>query len=330
MVWVWVGLVVAVLVPVAVLAYRRARALGEITRAVRALGEGKTTRPILARVGGAVGRLARLFDAVAPQLEARIARLEQDRQQLRAVLSGMAEGVIAIDARRRLVFANASADRLFGLNAASVGRLVPELIRSPQIQEAVEATLAGTGPYQGEITVARREAVLHVQARVLAVHGTPLPGSPPPGAVLVFHDVTELRRLERMRQDFVANASHELKTPLASIKAYTETLLDWAIRDDSVNEKFLHRIEEQADRLNQLIMDLLSLARLESGQAVYEHGPLAFAPVIGACDRRSHPPRLRTPSQEPHPRARPRLPARRTRPSSTWPTRRRSGRSSTT
>ena len=93
----------------------------------------------------------------------------------------------------------------------------------------------------------------------------PCPASPSPGAVLVFHDVTDLRRLERMRQDFVANASHELKTPLASIKAYTETLLDWALHDETVNVRFLERIDEQAERLNQLILDLLSLARLESG-----------------------------------------------------------------
>ena len=121
------------------------RALGELRRGVEALGEGKPARPILSRVGGPVGRLAQLFDTIAPQLEDRIARLEQDRQQLRAVLSGMAEGVIAIDARRRLLFANASANRLFGLDGGAVGRLVPELIRSPRVQEAVEATLSGAG-----------------------------------------------------------------------------------------------------------------------------------------------------------------------------------------
>ena len=118
---------------------------------------------------------------------------------------------------------------------------------------------------------------------MLAVHGTALPGLPPSGAVLVFHDITELRRLERLRQDFVANVSHELKTPLASIKAYAETLLDWALHDERVNVRFLQRIEEQADRLNQLILDLLSLARLESGEDVFEHGPLAVAAVIASC-----------------------------------------------
>ncbi len=92
--------------------------------------------------------------------------------------------------------------------------------------------------------------------------------------------MTELRRLERMRQDFVANASHELKTPLAAIKAYTETLMDGALHDDEVNGRFLGQIDEQADRLNHLIMDLLSLARLESGQEVFHHAPLEIAPVV--------------------------------------------------
>ena len=103
-----------------------------------------------------------------------------------------------------------------------------------------------------------------------------MPGQPSPGFVLVFHDVTELRRLERMRQDFVANASHELKTPLASIKAYTETLLDWALHDETVNVRFLERIDEQVERLNQLVLDLLSLARLESGQELFDHRRFAW------------------------------------------------------
>jgi two-component system phosphate regulon sensor histidine kinase PhoR len=276
-----VGLVAVVVV--ALVARRRASALAELAQGVCALEEGRPVRPIQARVGGALGRLARRFNAVAPRLEGRIARLEEDRQQLQAVLSGMTEGVIAVDARRRLLFANPSAERLFGLGSGAVGRLVPELIRGPQVQDAVEATLAGSGPHQLEVTLPDREVPPRSGARILAVQGTPLPGSPPPGAVLVFHDVTELRRLERLRQDFVANASHELKTPLASIKAYTETLLEWAVHDDEVNVRFLRQIDEQANRLDRLILDMLSLARLESGQEVYRHRPLTLTSVIRAC-----------------------------------------------
>jgi two-component system phosphate regulon sensor histidine kinase PhoR len=287
MMWVgialFVALALALLAAVAIAMWRRSKALRELGRQVEALGAGRPIRPVLTVVGGTAGSLVRAFNDVVPQLSARVTKLERDRQQLSAVLSGMAESVIAVDGRRRLLFANASADQLFGLGPGSVGRLVPELIRSPQVQQAVEATLSRPSPYRGEIKTPGRGAALWTVPRVLSVHGTPLPGSPPPGAVLVFHDMTELRRLERMRQDFVANASHELKTPVASIKAYTETLLDWALHDDEVNVRFLHRIEEQADRLNQLVLDLLSLARLESGQEPYEHRPLELAPVVSSC-----------------------------------------------
>ena len=247
-----------------------------MTRELEAVGAGTRARPVLSTARGPVGRLVKIFNAAAAETQAQTARLDQDRQQLLVVLEAMAEAVIAVDLRRRLLFANASANRLFGLDATSVGRLVPELIRSPQVQDAVEATLRLAGPdaYEGELTLPGRESALRSHNRFLSVRGTPLPGRPSPGAVLVFHDVTELRRLERMRQDFVANASHELKTPLASIKAYTETLLDWALHDETVNSRFLERIDEQVERLNQLILDLLSLARIESGQEPFEHSPL--------------------------------------------------------
>jgi two-component system phosphate regulon sensor histidine kinase PhoR len=263
--------------------WRSLAVLGELERRLVALAEGRPVRSTKGRAPGVVGRLARRFDETIPPFQERTDRLGRDVEQLRVVLGGMAEGVIAIDSRRRLLFANKSADILFGLGPQAVGRLVPELIRSPQFQEAVDATLAGPETYRGEIHLPSREVLPRSIPRALAVHGSRLPGASPTGAVLVFHDVTELRRLERMRQDFVANVSHELKTPLASIKAYTETLLDWALHDENVNVRFLNRIEEQADRLNQLILDLLSLARLESGQEVFQHGPLAVAAVVETC-----------------------------------------------
>ena len=257
----------------------------QVGRGLEKMGAGRRTRQILCHVWGPPGRLIRVFNTAMPDIQSRLDRLEEDRQQLRVVLGAMAEAVIAVDPRRRLIFANTSADALFGLDSSSVGRLVPELIRSPQVQNAVEETLRLFHPdaYQGEIVFPLREPALRGQTRILSVRGTPLPGSPPSGAVLVFHDMTDLRRLERMRQDFVANASHELKTPLASIKAYAETLLDWALHDETVNRRFLERIDEQADRLNQLILDMLSLSRLDSSQELFEHGPLSLVPVLEQC-----------------------------------------------
>jgi two-component system phosphate regulon sensor histidine kinase PhoR len=281
----WVGWsVVVVLACVGGIALLRCRAvINAMEHRLVDMEAGRRVRPLRTDVFGPVGKLARRFNEVAPEVEGRIARLERDGQQLRVVLGGMVEGVLAVDSRRRLLFANASADALFGLDAGSVGRFLPELIRSPQIQEAVEAALIGPGVYTGEATLASREPFPRPHARTLSVHGAPLPGAPPGGAVLVFHDVSDLRRLETMRRDFVANVSHELKTPLASIKAYTETLLDWALHDEEVNVRFLNRIDEQTERLNRLILDLLDLAKLDSGDAVFDHAPIALAPVIRTC-----------------------------------------------
>jgi two-component system phosphate regulon sensor histidine kinase PhoR len=282
---IFVACTAAGLAAVAYLVWSWSTALAEVARGLEALGSRDKVRQVLTASRGPVGKLVRAFNAAATDVQARTARLDQDRQRLLVVLGAMAEAVIAVDPRRRLLFANASANRLFGLDATSVGRLVPELIRSPQVQDAVEATLRLTIPaaHEGEITLPGRESALRGNNRFLSVRGNPLPGRPSAGAVLVFHDVTELRRLERMRQDFVANASHELKTPLSSIKAYTETLLDWALHDETVNVRFLKRIDEQVERLNQLILDLLSLARIESGQELFEHAPLHLMPVLEAC-----------------------------------------------
>src|SRR5579875_3751211 len=282
-----IGTAAAAIVAACLLAWHWSRIAGDIADGLEALRRGNRATFVRSAAPGPLGRLIRSFNVVATDVQARIDRLERDHQQLIVVLEAMAEAVIAVDPRLRLLFANASAHRLFGLDPSSVGRLVPELIRSPRVQEAIEATLRLSAPrsFEAEVVTASREGSTRGQAPVrhLAVRGTPLPGLPSPGAVLVFHDVTDLRRLERMRQDFVANASHELKTPLASIKAYTETLLDWALRDDSVNVRFLERIDEQAERLNQLILDLLSLARLESGQEVFDHRPLDVVPVLESC-----------------------------------------------
>lgn len=282
-----IGMAATALAAACLLAWRWSHITGEIAAGLEALRRGNRANFVRAAASGPLGRLVRTFNSTATDVQERVDRLERDRQQLIVVLEAMAEAVIAVDPRLRLLFANAGANRLFGLDSTSVGRLVPELIRSPRVQEAIEATLRLSAPqaYQAEVVLAGREGSARGQGPVrhLAVHGTPLPGLPSPGAVLVFHDVTDLRRLERMRQDFVANASHELKTPLAAIKAYTESLLDWALRDDAVNVRFLERIDEQAERLNQLILDLLSLARLESGQEIFDHQPLEVVPVLEAC-----------------------------------------------
>jgi two-component system phosphate regulon sensor histidine kinase PhoR len=117
----------------------------------------------------------------------------------------------------------------------------------------------------------------------LTVHAAKLPGSPARGAVLVLHDTSELRRLERVRQEFVTNVSHELKTPLSVIKACVETLLDGAADDPAYRESFLQQISDQGERLHALILDLLSLARIESGTEVFEFRNVSLGPIVAHC-----------------------------------------------
>jgi len=112
-----------------------------------------------------------------------------------------------------------------------------------------------------------------------------LKGNPSPGVVLVVQDVTELRRLENMRKEFVSNVSHELKTPLASIQAYTEALLDGAIDDPKHNRCFLQSIEEQAERLHALILDLLRLTRIESGKDAFDIAAVPVRETVESCLR---------------------------------------------
>jgi two-component system, OmpR family, phosphate regulon sensor histidine kinase PhoR len=158
---------------------------------------------------------------------------------------------------------------------AAVGRRLWEVVRVRPLQDVARRALANPEPHQEELrwnSPALRSLTVH--AARLASAG---------GAVLVLHDTTDLRRLERMRQDFVANVSHELKTPLSVIKACVETLIDGAAADPEHRGRFLERIGDQSDRLYALILDLLSLARIESGEEAFELRVVPLGPAVAEC-----------------------------------------------
>jgi two-component system phosphate regulon sensor histidine kinase PhoR len=259
------------------------RQLADLAEGVE--GVGATDDPPRVAPGGAdeVATLGRRFNVMSARVAARITELEEDRHQLRAILSGMVEGVVALDADQHVLYVNERASQLLELIGPSpVGRRLWEVVRQRSLLDVVRMALEGSEPIREEITWAG------VPGRSLTVHAARLAGPPPRGAVLVLHDTSDLRRLERLRQDFVANVSHELKTPLSVIKACVETLLEGAADDASARGLFLQRIDEQSDRLNQLILDLLSLARIESGAEVFEFKELPVAAVVNACLERHH------------------------------------------
>ncbi|HEX4076185.1 MAG TPA: ATP-binding protein [Candidatus Acidoferrales bacterium] len=256
----------------------------------RRLAEGDF-RPLPA--GRPRDELSDLTDALnetAASMDRTIRSLSGERNRSSAILRSMVEGVAVVDAQERIVFSNRAFSEILNLDAAAIeGRPVIEVVRNSGLLGLIRRALDGEEGLQTDI------AMGFVQPRTFAITATPVqaleasvtgafiaPPVPqrPSGAVVVLHDVTELRRLERVRQDFVANVSHEFKTPLTAIQGFAETLLAGAMEDSRSNRRFLEIIRDHAVRLARLTNDLLKLARIEAGKLEVEFFPVQLLEVI--------------------------------------------------
>ncbi|MFA4947318.1 MAG: ATP-binding protein [Candidatus Krumholzibacteriia bacterium] len=239
-----------------------------------------------------IGSLAEVMNEMAERLDAQIRTEVRQLNEQEAVFSSMVEGLVVVDAAERVTKINRSAARLLGVEpGASLGKSIQEVVRSPYLLEFVTKALAATEPVEGDV-VLRGEG----GDRFLQAHGTLLRDDEENriGAVIVLNDVTRLQRLEGIRRDFVANVSHELKTPITSIKGFIETLRDGAIRKPGDAEKFLEIVAKQADRMNSIIEDLLLLSRVER-DAREEKVALESTPIKGVileavqvCEPKAH------------------------------------------
>jgi two-component system phosphate regulon sensor histidine kinase PhoR len=218
-----------------------------------------------------LGNLSYSLNVMALRLEEQRWELLQERNELEITLSGMADGILAIDLEGRLVNLNPAAAALFDLDMKRArGKTIVEIVRNTALQEFAHATLEAHQPIDTEMVIARDgERHFHLL-------GSPIRDmqGQTAAAVLVIHDITTLRRLETMRRDFVANVSHELKTPITSIKGYVETVLDTPDISTEDSRRFLETVRRQAERLNAIIDDLLSLSRIEQG---VERAEISFA-----------------------------------------------------
>jgi two-component system phosphate regulon sensor histidine kinase PhoR len=257
---------------------RRMVRLQELRRGAERIAAGEYGHRVYAGPADEIGVVARSFNQMSEHLASQFAQVEEDRRQLRAILSGMVEGVVALDADQRVLFVNDRAVQLLEFQAQpAIGRKFYEVFRQRALHEIARRALTESEPFREELSWNGR------WAKNLTVHGTGLAGTATQGAVLVIHDTSDLRRLERLRQEFVANVSHELKTPLSVIKACVETLVAGAVDDPQHRRPFLEQIGNQADRLHALILDLLSLARIEAGTEAFSFEEVAVEEAVQAC-----------------------------------------------
>jgi len=243
-----------------------ARPLVRLRDSAQAIARGE--RPAVDTRGrDEVGDLARALRSIDENLSGRMDELERERSETAALVASMVEGVIAADASGAVTTLNPASRRLLRLAPEGPAPPALELFRQRQAHEAVERALRG-------IETAGLEIELDDRTALLSAH--PLPGG---GAVLVLHDVTGQKHLETVRRDFVANVSHELKTPLTVIRGYAETLAGEDVPPD-VRRDFLEKVLANARRMQQLVDDLLDLSRIESGAWSPRPERLALAPLV--------------------------------------------------
>lgn len=210
-----------------------------------------------------IGELAGSIRFMSEQIRSKIDEVTTNKARLEAVFLSMFEGVMVIDQKSRIVIVNKALRDLLSIEGNVEGRNAIEVIRNAEIQDAADSVLKmKTGVLSKEIIV------LDTTEKHILLHAVPVVrGGINEAAVLVFHDITELRRLERIRRDFTANVSHELRTPVSNIQGYAETLLQGALNDRKNAGEFIEIILSESKRLAGLINDILDLSKIESGEA---------------------------------------------------------------
>ncbi len=258
----WAGVVIAVCAAAVSLGISKkiSYPVEQMTEVAKHFASGKLDMRLSIPNAVELAELAKALNEMAQQLNTRIDTITEERSQMQAILSGMIEGVLAVDSSGYIVSINKAAADLLSIDAAKSQRLaVEEVIRNPQLQQYIKNTLENKQAVEAECFV------LNDGGRFLQLYSSALTDNKgnKSGAVLVLHDITRTRQLEEVRRDFVANVSHELKTPITSIKGFVETLQEGALDKPKESKRFLEIIAKHADRLNAIVDDLLSLSRLE-------------------------------------------------------------------
>lgn len=256
------------------LARRTSRSMRSVTEGARRLASGDLDYRVQASASDETQELAEAFNRMAESLKGMVQNLSSERNRLSAVLATMADGVIVTGPAGNVLLLNQAAEELLRLpRQRAEGRRLVELVRDHNIYRLTSECLATGEPQQGEVELLRPR-------RFLSAIATPLNENSSPGVLLTLHDLTRIRQVEASHKEFVSNVSHELRNPLASVKAMVETLEDGMIEGNQVARDFLERIHRDIDRMTLLVNDLLELSRLESGQLAVHLSPLGLRPLV--------------------------------------------------
>lgn len=271
-----------VLLVILLVSYRVVRGINapllHLQTAARRFAEGDLDYRCLLPEPNEFARLAETMNSMAAQLTARIDAIRSQRSQLEAILAGMVEGVILLDEQWQIRTMNRAARTLFRVESIESRegrpRTLLEIVRNSEIYELVEATIRSGSTQENEV-VLYQTPVRHMQ-----VHSSLVELGQQRLILVVLHDITRLHELEQIRKEFVANVSHELKTPITSIKGFVETLRDGALDDHDEARRFLEIISNHTERLSLIIEDLLQLSRLEQRQESVPRETVATCELI--------------------------------------------------
>jgi two-component system phosphate regulon sensor histidine kinase PhoR len=260
----------------------------EMRRVAASIAQGDLEGRLPTSANDELSHIAGAINQMAEQLRLRLEEVTQEKEQLRAVLEGMVEGVLVTDAKGNVLLANSRLREFYDLTGEIVGRHYVEAVRDAGVDAVMREAAGGD-----EIATLQLRAG-RVSPRTLQVQAVRFPAVPAPraGTVAVFHDISQLAHLEEVRRDFVANASHELRTPLAAIRGFAETLLHGESLAESERRSYLEIIDRHAQRLTHIVHDLLELSTIERGRLRLEPAPLDLGPLLESM-LRDWRPRLR-------------------------------------
>ncbi|MBH5318496.1 PAS domain S-box protein [Paenibacillus sp. GSMTC-2017] len=273
---VMIGGLIFLFIFAALVSYRIAlgltRPLDQITKVAKRIKNMDYQARVKVTKQNEIGELGTAINAMADSLQVQMTQIKQNESQLESVLANMINGIVMIDAQGQILLMNRRAEEVLGFSARElVGRHFVEAKQQYELAQIIQESLDTRRHIREEITF------YFPEERLLELNLVPISQSGPGafgGVLLVLQDVSAIRRLERMRSEFVANVSHELKTPITAVKGFAETLLGGAVKDEETTRSFLQIIYDESERLNRLIGDILELSKIESRRV-----PLIFSPV---------------------------------------------------